>query len=98
MSRQIIPISRFQGLSDSEKEGLTSQFLFARSVDYRTDPSKLTLLPRTEKDSGTVVTDLILDGDRVGTGHYFYGDAGHVYKKTSGGVWTDERTVADSHG
>src|SRR3990167_9236231 len=99
MSRVIVPTSRFAGgLSYGEKEGLRSSFLWARSVDYRTDPSKLTLLPRTTKNSGSIVVDLILDGCRVGTDHYFYGNAGHVYKKTSGDIWTDERTVADSHG
>lgn len=98
MARQIIPINRFSGISDSEKEGLTSSFLWAQNCDYRTDPSKLTILPRTTKNSGSIVTGLILDGDRVGTNHYFYDDVGNIYKKTSGDVWTNEHTVSNSHG
>src|SRR3990167_1471503 len=99
MARQIIQIKRYAGgIADSEKEGLTSSFLWARSCDYRTDLGKLTILPRTTKNSGTVVTGLILDGDRVGTDHYFYDDVGAIYKKTSADVWTKDRTVADSHG
>ena len=99
MARQIIQVKRYAGgIADSEKEGLTSSFLWARSCDFRTDPGKLTILPRTTKSSGSIVVDLILDGDRVGTDHYFYGDIGSIYKKTSADVWTNERTVANSSG
>src|SRR4030043_1060715 len=99
MARKIIPIDRYAGgLSDADKEGLTASFLRAERCDYRTDPGKLLILPRTTKDSGTMVTDLILDRGRVGTSHYFYGDTGNIYKRTSSSVWTNERTVANSHG
>ena len=99
MARRIIPQSRFSGgLSYGEKEGLNSSFLWARSCDYRTDPGKLKILPKTAKVSGSVVQDLIMDGDRQSTDAYFYGDAGHIYKRTSAEVWSDLHTVSDSHG
>jgi hypothetical protein len=98
MARQIIPIDRFSGLSDGDKEGLQSSFLWARSVDYRSDPRKLMLLPKTMKASGTVVTDLIVAGDRQDTDNYFYGDTGNIYKVTASDVWTNEHTVGNSQG
>src|SRR3990167_6943724 len=99
MSRVIVPTSRFAGgLSYGEKEGLRSSFLWARSVDFRTDPSKLTILPRTTKNSGSTVVDLIMDADRQSTDLYSYGDAGHIYLKNSSDTWSDLRTVPDSHG
>src|SRR3990167_8129530 len=97
--RVIVPQSRFSGgLSFSEKEGPRSSFLFARSVDYRSDPTKLKILPRTTKNSGSTVTDLIMDADRQGTDLYSYGDSGNIYTKDSTDVWTNVRTAPDSHG
>lgn len=98
MARQIISSSRFQGIAYGAKEGLKSSFKWAQSMDFRTDPGKLLILPRTAKVSGTVVTDLILDGDQYDeTDSYFYGDAGNIYKRTSSEVWTNLHTASDSH-
>ena len=97
MARQIIPQSRFQGLAYSDKEGIKSSYKWAQSVDYRTDPTKLLILPKTAKVSGTVVTDLIMDGDRQSTDFYSYGDSGNIYKRTSAEVWSNLHTVPDSH-
>ena len=52
------------GISDGEKLGLPNSFKFGRSIQFRDDPSKITILPRTTKDSGTVVTELIKRADR----------------------------------
>jgi len=98
MAVKFLEVKRFAGISDSEKEGLTSQYLWARSVDYRSDPTKLTILPRTTKSSGSVVVDLPMVGERYSTDMYAYGNAGHIYKKTSADVWSDLRTVASSSG
>lgn len=100
MAKQIIQQKRFSGISYSEKEGIKSSFVFARSLDYRTDPTKLTILPRTEKVSGTVVTDLILDATRYGSDAvYLYGGGGNIYKRTpSTETWNLEHMAADSHG
>lgn len=99
MAKVIIPQSRFAGgIAYSEKEGLQSSFLFAKSIDYRSDPTKLKLLPKASKVSGGIVTDLILDADRQGSDVYSYGDTGNIYKRTSAESWTLEHTVNDSHG
>ena len=98
MAKIFLPQSRFQGLSYSEKEGLKSSYLWARSVDYRSDPTKLKILPKTAKVSGSTVVDLIMDGDRQGTDTYLYGDAGNIYKRTSADSWSNLQTVASSSG
>ena len=98
MARQLINQTRFQGISHSDKEGLKSSYLFARSVDYRTDPSKLRILPRTSKVSGTTVSDLIMDADRQGTDLYLYGDTGKIYLRDSTEAWSVLRTVSGSTG
>lgn len=98
MARDIIQQSRFQGISYSEKEGVQSSFVFARSMDYRSDPTKLKILPKTAKQSGTVVTDLVLDTARKGTTSYFYGNGGNLYSRNSSNTWTNLRTVSGSTG
>ena len=84
MAREIIPINRFSGISDSEKEGAQSSYLFGQSIDHRTDPTKFTILPRTAKVSGTIVVDLPMDATRYLTDTFFYGNTGHFYKRDSG--------------
>ena len=99
MAREIIQIKNFKGgISSSEKEGVTASFLWAEKLDFRTDQTKLTLLPRTAKVSGTILADLPLDATRYSTDTYLYGNAGHIYKRTSAEVWSDLHTVNDSHG
>src|SRR3990172_7970335 len=98
MGRTLFSQSRFSGLSYSEKEGFTSSVLFARSADFRSDPTKIKILPRTEKVSGSIVTDLIMDGDRQGTDTYLYGDAGGIYQRTSAESWSKLRTASSSTG
>lgn len=98
MAKIVVPIDRFSGISYSEKEGPTSSYLFGRSVDYRTDHKKLTLLPRTIKESGTVVTDLPMVADQQGSDAYIYGDVGNIYKRTSGRTYSLEHTASNSTG
>lgn len=98
MSQKVLTQSRFHGgISNSEKEGTKHSYKFGRSIDYRSDPSKLKILPKTIKDSNGVVIDLPLWATTVGSDDYFYGDAGNIYKLSSGS-YTDLRTVANSHG
>ncbi len=95
------------GIADyTRDEQIPNSFAFARSIDYRSDPYNLTLLPRTIKDSGSIVIDLpkwstvdTLGGDLT----YIYGDAGNIYSRefdndTSTSEYINLRTVANSHG
>lgn len=87
------------GISEGSKRGLQGAFQDGYGIDYRTDPDEVTALKKLSKDSGTSVTDLIKkfvensNGDTWG-----YGDSGKVYKRTSGGTWSNPKTVSDSHG
>ncbi len=91
--------SRFvNGISDFQKEGAPDTYYFGRSIDHRTDPRGITLLPRTLKESGTVVTDLIKWFENVSGVVYSYGDAGNIYKRTAASVWSLLRSVSISNG
>ena len=102
MKAKSLPISFtriISGISDYDKESiLPDSVAFARQIDFRTNPRRWTLLPKTRKESGSVVTDLPLWGDRILTDTYLYGDTGNIYKRTSGGTVTLERSVSGSHG
>lgn len=97
-----IPVSFtriISGIADYDKESLLPDSVaFARQIDFRSDPRKWKILPKTIKESGSVVTDLPLWGDRISTDTYIYGDTGNIYKRTSAGSVTLERSVASSHG
>ncbi len=92
------------GIADSLKEGaagqIPDQYYFGQSVDYRTDPQSLTLLPGAVKESGNVVIDLLKCADITPNdlSVYSYGSNGNFYKRTSAGSWSALRTVANSHG
>lgn len=87
------------GIADYDKESmLPGAVAWTRSVDYRSDPQNITILPRTVKESASVTVGLPKWADRVGTDTYFYDDGGNLYKRTSAGVHTLIRTVANAHG
>lgn len=95
------PYERFAGgISDFIREGITDSFAFARSVDTRTDPQNISVLPRTVKESGTVVTDLIKWSETYSSTlkSYMYGDTGNVYSRTSAGSYASLFSIANSHG
>ena len=99
MSKQTGTISKFSGgISDSQREGQEGSFLWGKSLDFRSDARKLTILPKSIKDSGSIVQDLCTWHERVGTNDYFYGNGGRIYKRTSGGTWTQEHLAGESQG
>lgn len=96
-----IPISftRISGIADYDKESVVPDSVaFARQIDFRTNPRKWKILPATAKESGSVITDLPVWGDRVSTDTYIYGDTGNIYKRTSAGSVTLLRSVGSSSG
>lgn len=103
MSEQILTIDKFYGgLSQAEKVGLEGSFApGSQFLDYSQDPSRFTLQQIGSKVSGSTVVDLvkwIVDGSPYDTNRYFYGDAGNIYRETSGGTWSNLRTVSNSVG
>jgi len=100
MAKSPIEFSRIiGGIADYDKESvIPDSVAFIRCVDYRSNPRRWTLLPKAQKESGTVVVDLPKWGERVVDDVYVYGDAGSIYKRTLSGSVSLERTVSGSHG
>ena len=86
------------GISDYEAEGNDTQFAFGRSIDHRSDPTSFKLLPKTIKESGTVVTDLVKWAETISGTSYMIGDGGNFYSRTSAGSYTKLRTVSNNNG
>ncbi len=96
----ILLISEFGGgISENPKKGLVGSFRFARGFDIHSDPGTLKVSPASTKDSGTVVTDLIMFGtsNTVNSNLYFLGSSGCLYKKASG-VYTKLATYSNAQG
>ncbi len=94
----------FGGISQSEKPIIPGQdyrFYFAKNLQILEDPGQFSLNPRTVKDSGSIVTGLvkwIVSGAPHNTSTYFYDSDGKIYRRTSGGTWSELRDVASSVG
>src|SRR4030042_3090908 len=97
MAERILSQERFSGgISYDLKEGQPNSFYFGRSLDYRSEPSVVKILPKTAKESGTTVVDLIKLFEPVGTDMYVYGNAGKFYKRTSAGAWSYIESMSNS--
>lgn len=96
MARQEFTITQFNGgLSSGRKQGLRGSFDFARSLDIHSDPSYFEILPKTTKDSGSTVTDLVVDAVRTENGDcYFLDLSKKFYKRTAAGVWSTVATIS----
>lgn len=89
------------GISDFNRlESIPNSYAFGRSIDVRTDPQNIGVLPRTIKESGSVITDLPkwLEANTSNNIAYFYGDTGNMYSRTSGATYVNIFTVPNSHG
>jgi 3D (Asp-Asp-Asp) domain-containing protein len=84
--------SHYGGFSDDRFMGIQNSFAYAKAVEIRKNPNSLTLAYAVDKDSGTVVTDLInafvtisTTGDIIG-----FSNTGKIYRKTAGaGNWAN---------
>lgn len=98
MAERILSQERFSGgISYDLKEGQPNSFYFGRSLDYRSEPSVVKILPKTAKE-GTAVVDLLKWFEPVGTTMYSYGNAGNFYSRTTTPTWTKIATLSTSHG
>ena len=96
MAKTIGSITNFSGkIDDIEKGSISDSCAFAASLNL--SQKEMTVNPRSQKDSGSVVLDLVMDSERVNSLNYFYGNAGNLYKENSG-TWSLEHTAADSQG
>lgn len=89
----------FGGYSTDNKYGPKHSFAYGAKFDFRKSPSKLSVLPKTAKESGSTVTDLPVGMVRVANGDfYFVGDTGNFYKRTAAGVWSSIGNVGSASG
>ncbi|HDY66703.1 MAG TPA: hypothetical protein ENH85_02805 [Candidatus Scalindua sp.] len=101
MAEKLLSINYFNGgISSGSKIGLRGSFRWGQGLDIHSDPDRLQIMPKSTKDSGTTVTDLILFGSNntVNANRYFLGDAGALYKRTSAGSWSKLSTYTDAQG
>lgn len=102
MAKVVKNLSRFVGgIAEYETEGTdSSTYAFGRSIDVRTSPNSITLLPRTIKETGTIIEAMPKWGvyTPINSTTYIYDEAGNIYSRTSASVYTKLHTVADSHG
>jgi len=103
MSKTVFSLTNIvNGIADFAEDSLQNpnQVAWCRSIDYRTNPNIITLLPKTTKESGSVTIDLPKWGEIIPATSelYYYGNAGNLYSRTSAGSHTRLRTVANSHG
>lgn len=90
MSKQSVTINSWiAGLSQDDQEGPAKSFAYSKHLDHRKSPSRLTVLPKTTKDSGSTVTDLVTNGIQLPSGKKVFIDAsGGVYIRSTAGAWS----------
>lgn len=95
MAKQPVSLTRWHGgLSPDNKEGPEHSFAYSRHIDFRKKPTGLSILPKTVKETGTTVTELITDMLQLPSGKMVaIGDAGGVYVRTTSGVWSKDGTT-----
>lgn len=101
MAQEFFTIKRVQGISTYSKESvIPDQVYFCRSIDYRSDPQQMTLLPATEKISGSVVTSLPKwnISEPFGIYDFYYDESGNIYRTMQDTGIKNLHTVANSAG
>jgi hypothetical protein len=99
MAHKVSSQTRFvNGIADFEKEGIEDTYYFGRCIDHRSDPRSIKLLPKTSKESGSVVTGLVKWPEIISGTAYLYDNTGNIYKRTTAAVYSLIHTTPDSHG
>lgn len=82
------------GWSTGKKIGMKYAFANSQAIDYRSDPSQLSVLPQPRREDGGVLKDLITNQVITNDGTiYATGNAGYFYKRTTAGVWSAESSM-----
>ena len=92
--KPIIIQNWYGGQSSSTKQGTQASFAYSRHTDFRKDPAGISLLPKTVKESGSVVTGLVTQMVKLTSGKIVaIDDAGGVYQRATNGTWTKEAST-----
>ena len=98
----VLRITKFNGgFSSGDKIGTVGSFFYGQNLDIHSEPDKLQVSPVATKDSGSIITDLVLfmTSEGVNNDVYALGDTGNFYKRTaSTGVWSLLRTLGGANG
>ena len=90
MSTLPVVFNRFEGgWGTSKKIGIKHSASYTQAVDFRKDPSQLTVLPGTAREDAGVVKDLVQNEVMTADGKiYAIGNNGYIYRRTTAGVWS----------
>lgn len=92
--KPIIIESWYGGKASSNKQGTASSFAYSRHIDFRKDPASISILPKTVKETGSVVTGLVTQMVQLPSGKIVaIDDAGGVYTRAINGTWTKNGTT-----
>lgn len=77
------------GQATDKKTGIANSFADSQSLDFRTSPSQMSVLPDTRRADNGVVTDLVQDEIMIADGTiYAVGSSGNIYRVSPAGAWS----------
>lgn len=77
------------GQATDKKTGIANSFADSQSLDFRTSPSQMSVLPDTRRADNNVVTDLVQNEVMTPDGTIWaIGSSGNIYRVSSTGVWS----------
>jgi hypothetical protein len=83
------------GWSTDGKIGPKNSFAYSNSIEFRNNPSQMSVQPGTTREDGGVVTDLIQNEVMASDGQiYAIGNAGNFYRRSTSKVWSKVGTIA----
>lgn len=92
MGKRVLPIdSLLGGEGEDKKVGVKDGFWKSQNIDFRSKASRWSLLPRSVKESASVVTTAVQDAVRVPDGSIFFMGGSKIYrrnKEAQGGLGT----------
>lgn len=90
MAKNALVIKRFDGgMAPDVQLGQPNSFAYSRHLDFRKNPSQLTVLPKTARVGESVIVDLIQNTVMDLSGKiYALGADGFFYRRTTAGVWS----------
>ena len=97
MKRPIVINKFYGGISSDLKLGTDASFGYSRSLDFRKSPMQLTVLPKTTKESGSIVDQLVTNMVQLPSGKIVaIGETGGVFVRTTAGSWSKHATSFSS--
>lgn len=89
----------FGGMATDTELGSDAQFYYGKHLDFRKNPSSLTLLPKPTNADGGVVVDLVQGMEQINSGvRYALGDAGYLYRVATDGTWSTITNIGQAGG